>query len=106
MTSRPQLENIILIAVTLGQLRQNIRPIELAKRIGKLQKLSVSLRKRYENECLFSFAKTPEHHRQTDALETRAKELAAELRAPITLRSDYMRPVLVLTLGDKFFELF
>lgn len=86
MTSRAQLENLINIAVLLGRAVPARTPELLARNLGKLQKLSVGLRKRHDATTGYSYAQTANYLAQTAKLQSRARELAHEMGLEIIAR--------------------
>ena len=78
---KPALHNLLFLVALFG-LRltgrsRSIPPETIAKNIGKLQRLAVSLAQRRNMDV--SLVESPMFHAYTDKLERRAHELAQEL---------------------------
>ena len=74
---KPALHNLLFLVALIAQLRPRIPPETIAKNIGKLQRLAVSLAQRRNMDV--SLVESPMFHAYTDKLERRAHELAQEL---------------------------
>jgi hypothetical protein len=60
----------------------------LASRLNLLATLGEALRKRYENECSYEWANTPEYERRTRALEERISTIAKDGGLHLFLQGD------------------
>lgn len=77
---KSKMENLITIAAALAQQRQQIKPERIAMTLGKLQRLSDTLRKRY-SECLagYEYANSEVYKFHTLHYETKVKDLCRDL---------------------------
>lgn len=103
---KDQVENLLLIAVKLGQAMPSKHPVDIARNLGKLQKLAVSLRKRYENMCNYQWASGDVFEAHTSRLEKRVIELSAELGVKSDAQRDPRGASVCLKLGTVDYWLF
>lgn len=72
---KQQVQNLLLVAVSVAQKRPHVAPGNIATNLGKLQRLAVSLKKRWETTAEYEWAQTADYAKQTRKLEDKVTEL-------------------------------
>ena len=106
MPTREQMENLITIAVKLGQANTDNNPVMLSRNLCKLHKIAVSLRNRYEAVCSYDWANTDDYLKKTEKLEIKAESLAQEIGLKACHHRDPRGVSLTLTGTNAEFVLF
>ena len=81
-----QIENLLSLAVIIARARPEAKTHEIPIALGKLQRLAISLHKRYEAACNYDVGL--EYLRRTEALEQKAQSLATSLGLRLECQRD------------------
>lgn len=103
---KEQFENAITLAALIASKGDLSKSVMIARNIAKLQRLSVSLRKRYEAQCSYQWADTPDYETRTANLESKARILGQEIGIVIEHQSDPRGAALKFTFADRECSIF
>lgn len=96
-----QNEAMLTLAVLITRHQPLINPHLICMIVAKLQRLAVSLRKRYEASCSYEWACTEAYETQTGKLEARAMSLVAELGVKLELQRDPRGWPMIFTVAGR-----
>ena len=103
--TKQQLQDLVLATAALAKFKAaSALPCDVARDMGKLQKLASSLSKRYYEEATFSWAQTREREEKTRDLEKRAQELAKVLgiKLAIDTQANAYPPFVLIIAGNEY----
>ena len=98
---KDQLENLLALVSIVTRHNPKLYPVVIARNLAKLQRLSVTLRKRYEATCSYPWANEEKYLNQTEKYERKAQELGQEIGLVIDHQQDPRGCALWFTLDDR-----
>ena len=104
--TKDRTENMLTLVGAIIKAKPDLSPVAVSRNIAKLNRLAVTLRKRYENGLNEAWACDPEYERETDHHEAKAKELANELGLALRVNDDPNGAALALTVNGYEYLLF
>ena len=86
--NKQQTENLLYVVALCAQRLPDTAPLRIARDLAKLQRLAVTLRKRYEAECSYGWANAEKYTRDTERHEVKAVVIASSLGLKTELQRD------------------
>ena len=85
-----QIQNLLELATEIARAQKpsQAKTFEIPRTLMKLQKIAVSLHKRYEADCSYQWADTDAYRARTERLEFKAGELVEALGLKIQHQRD------------------